>query len=626
MERARKPHYLTDLPRSGIPESFAVYGVASRPETDKEGVPRMVGEWWHGMLFRQTPDDLPGRYDLAEESGGPMGESWHQWTRGLLQPKKRLDVWSIHTAATLAMLGFWEELESGRWMLRERMVRTVKGKEVVKEWNGLAVVSDPPTIVVARPKNHPGTVRLLDVRNLGVASVMDLPGIGFDSLGDGVSYDKNHALANVMASDIAQAVAAYLKSWIHTVSEQRLGEFKVTAASQAWTAFRHRFMAGPIICHCRPEVESLEAESYHNGRTEAFRMGRVAGPIFQVDVNSCYPSVVLDQPLPVRQVKLYEDGNDRFLSLMGKGYEIIGQVEIESSHPCYPVQKGERTIFPIGRFKTTLPGPEIRLAYKRGDLHRVGKLAVYERSACLRPFVQWCLDFRAASRGRADSVGADVAKQMANAFIGMFAKRTKSWETLPGHKPEKAYADRYDYDPATKLLTHFRTIAYMVQREVVSGPHADAVVAISSTVTSWARVKLWELIEAAGRENVVYCSTDSLLVNHDGYDRLGNYGIYGDKVAGKLKLVNVSDWATIYGVGHYETGDGRKASGVPADAIGSHESGFVWDSFEKPKGALSRGQRPEARLLPRKAIYGTNYLHGEVDQYGNVRPITLEEW
>ncbi|GAI39892.1 unnamed protein product, partial [marine sediment metagenome] len=108
-------------------------------------------------------------------------------------------------------------------------------------------------------------------------------------------------------------------------------------------------------------------------------------------------------------------------------------------------------------------------------------------------------------------------------------------------------------------------------RGMVEGYNSFA--AISSEVTANARMMLWEFIEIAGRENVYYCDTDSLLVNQSGYERCA--GIMHKTELGKLKLVQRSSKVTLRNVKDYTIGDKTKIKGISKLAKKVSDSEYI---------------------------------------------------
>jgi len=74
--------------------------------------------------------------------------------------------------------------------------------------------------------------------------------------------------------------------WYDFIRENELGNWGVTIASQAFNAFRHRFMNHDIFILADDEISRIEREAYFGGRATPFYQGEVKGEeIFNLDVN-----------------------------------------------------------------------------------------------------------------------------------------------------------------------------------------------------------------------------------------------------------------------------------------------------------------------------------------------------
>ncbi|GAI91012.1 unnamed protein product, partial [marine sediment metagenome] len=60
--------------------------------------------------------------------------------------------------------------------------------------------------------------------------------------------------------------------WLSFISDNELGNFGLTIASQAFNAYRHRFMPQPIYIHTSNKAVNLERSAYRGGRNECFQI------------------------------------------------------------------------------------------------------------------------------------------------------------------------------------------------------------------------------------------------------------------------------------------------------------------------------------------------------------------
>ncbi|GAI33087.1 unnamed protein product, partial [marine sediment metagenome] len=122
---------------------------------------------------------------------------------------------------------------------------------------------------------------------LGIPKLPMPPQIASDSLWE--EYCQRDVL--VMKSGV--------EAFIKFVKDNDLGKFSYTIAGQSLQAYRHRFLTCNIWIHRYPDVMEAERRAYHGGRTEAFFLGEVpADKIYYLDINSMYPSVMVDRPYP----------------------------------------------------------------------------------------------------------------------------------------------------------------------------------------------------------------------------------------------------------------------------------------------------------------------------------------
>ena len=110
---------------------------------------------------------------------------------------------------------------------------------------------------------------------------------------------------------------------------------------------------------------------------------------------------------------------------------------------------------------------------------------------------------------------------------------------------------------------------------------------ICACVTSYARLRLWELIRKAGRGHVFYCDTDSVFVDREGYERLR--GELEEEGIGSLEVEGVENKMVIYGAKDYEFGSKRVIKGVPLDSKELSEGVYSFTSFMRFRSRLRSG-------------------------------------
>ena len=527
-------------------------------------------------------------------------EAWWRWLRGLL--RARMTVWVVgwELIRALTLLGFWERLEMGEYRLSDDDPDAPEGSAdgARPGWRGQCVVSDPPTVIVCRAGGHPGTIRMVDIRNYGWPSPP----------------------AGRTVQERALGTARLLAGWCGVLRARDLGGLQATAASQAWSAYRYRYLRAPVLCHAHPEALGLERAALYSGRCECYRIGRAEGPVCQLDARALYPALCVGQPVPARFKGYQEGGNIDIDRLEGQGHQVIARVDLDTRLPALPCRRDGVTYYPVGRWTAELCGPELRLAAALGAIRRVRAVAWYETSPILDLWARDVLGWRrqAEEEGRPDE--AQVHKRLANSLLGRFAARR--WRWVPCERPSDRPAWRVwtERCPDGGPYLHHRSIGQTVQHELPLGEQPESVPAVAAWIYSLARVRLWEWIRIAERSDVHYVDTDSLWVTRAGLRRLALAGEVTPGVDGRLRRVARHDWMEIYGLKRYETSEGVHVAGVPGVRRDPETGRYAWESSDRVEGALRDGRTPDGRVIRRSALLHQTYRHGLVGAGGAVSP------
>ena len=97
----------------------------------------------------------------------------------------------------------------------------------------------------------------------------------------------------------------------------------------------------------------MARDSYIGGRTECFRIGTFDGPLYYIDVNSMYPSVMKTGDYPTKLQGVYKNIEDREVDIWLREKCFIAEVTLSTDIPIYPLVNNGRLIFPTGTFKAT---------------------------------------------------------------------------------------------------------------------------------------------------------------------------------------------------------------------------------------------------------------------------------
>lgn len=468
--------------------------------------------------------------------------------------------------------------------------------------SGYLVLEDPPNVMHARVAGTTGTIHWVDSRNYGVAC------------------DEQEYEGEIRSRHLHE----FADGMVRTLRERCLGGLRDTAGSQAMASFRRKHLSHAILCHTHKDALRLEQEGYYGGRCEAFRVGRTRGPIYHYDFSSLYPSVCRDYLLPIR----LRHWTDRDAALVvGQQTDLlscVASVTVETERADYPCRRNGLVIWPVGRYRTCLFGPELDHAHMAGRVVAWHSIAVYDVEPALRGFALECDAIRVASKEAGNRELAQWAKRLGVSLPGKFGQRDKRWVTVLCDPPfgyyDEWYASNTDGNPE-----RWRTIAGVTQYEHCGGWGPDAVPGIAGFVTSAGRMRLLHAMATAGREYVLYCDTDSLFITEQGRWNLVNAGLLGTQGMGFLRCEDVYEQCEFRGIKDY-TADGKHVcAGLPRGSGDPTLDGETYWWRPWIGVATHTKRRPSADQVLRTYSRTQPYRHGTVLADGTVKPIRIWE-
>jgi hypothetical protein len=401
-----------------------------------------------------------------------------------------------------------------------------------------------------------------------------------------------------------------------------LGSWTLTGSAGGWNSWRHKTTHPlPLIVPDQDQT-AADREAIYGGRREAFTHGEQSGgPFALLDFRSAYPSIAAAVPLPAaRQGNFDSLPNDSPL-VCGDGFGIIAQVTIQTEAPRYPVRCGGRIAYPVGKFVTTLAGPEIAEARRLGHLVSIGPGWLHKLAPHMQEWARWVLDVTDADRQDVPAVCRRAVKHWGRAVIGKTAAR--GWRTIP---LETLGGTGWDYRPAwnaeLQQPSHLTDVCGQVAETVPAGDGDNAYPAILAWVESWTRLYLSRAIDELGRENVLTCDTDGLITRMGGItgarDLTRQFGPLELRVKGSYQSVRV------LGPQHVITPTDTKLAGIPRTAEPGDDGklrALLWPKLASQM-ALRPGSSAAAYVRPWQTYtLAASYVTGWVREDGRVQPL-----
>lgn len=488
-----------------------------------------------------------------------------------------------------------------------------------KGWqNTCAIISNPPTIV--RWRREDVSIVMLDYSQLW-GKLSDAIKTGYSGE---ASTTESVATAESAAERRMQRAVSTMQSsttaWWDFLLTNDLGGFSTTLGTQALRVFRHKYMTHPIMIDNNLPALQLARSGYHGGRTECHQIGKMEGEFYLLDVNSMYAAVMRDMVVPTRLICISKHVTLDDIGHWIKDRVVIAECDIQTEEPVYAVKQDDRLLFPVGTFTTVLAANEVVYAYRQRHIKRVLRASCYDGFHCFRAFVQGIWDERRAAILCGRTLDADRWKKLLASFYGKWGQGGGTWETIDEARDAKIKSwQNIDYE--TGEVTEYRQFGGIIQQRVESEESSQSLPAIAASITANARVVLWQLMCEAGRENVYYVDTDSLLVNVAGFAGLQKY-IQPDTLGG-LRLEGTYRNIHIRASKDYVFGERTRRKGIAANAVLINDTDCE-QTHAKSLAAMFRcGDMSKATDRRVKKHLTYTYDKGIVSCDGRVTPLRL---
>ncbi len=368
-----------------------------------------------------------------------------------------------------------------------------------------------------------------------------------------------------------------------------MGNFKFTAASQAMTTYRHRFMTKTIAIHNHPATLILERNAYHGGRFQAMQIGKIpSAPFWRLDINSMYGEIMSTEELPY-ELRGYQDGcNLDKLNWLMKRYAVIAELTIISDEPFFPIVENDKVKYPVGRYKGVFCTPEIAYLQANHSILKVHRISWYKKAPILSEYAKYFLGIRQGYKADGNKPYEELAKLFVNSLYGKFGQYGYD-DKIIGDCDPKIIKYEESFNADTHKSTQYLLYGGKVHVTEKKNNSYNTFVAIAAHITAYGRIRLWLLIKQAGIMNVYHVATDSLIVNAEGLDRLANQI---DKMTlGKLKIEEQIPSLTIKAPNDMVLGDVEKIKGISKKAPKVKENEYIitcWTRFNTlfKKGTL----------------------------------------
>jgi hypothetical protein len=321
--------------------------------------------------------------------------------------------------------------------------------------------------------------------------------------------------------------------------------------------------------------------------------GSIPGPLTQVDVRSMYPSLLRDMTFPTFLRSYREDRGADEPQAYAECAGVLARVTIETETPEYPCRVGDRILYPVGRFTTTLTGPELLRLKGDGKVLKCHAMSLYDLGSPFKEAAAVLIEMRERARAKGRPAWELLAKTMANGMAGKLAQRKGCWIERPGVAAQNGFEEWYTMSGTTGKTSRFRSIAWCVSEYVKDVTGAGPYTAAFSYLAAYGRLHMREIRDECPAQSVVSLDTDGMWILPAGHAAIRNRTREHCGHAGSLRTVGTAGAARFFGPRHYFAGGVWTLAGFARPTVTAHGTRVNdcvrFAPMAGPAGAAPRG-------------------------------------
>ncbi len=408
--------------------------------------------------------------------------------------------------------------------------------------------------------------------------------------------------------------------------ERRIPDWAFTPAAQAMQIYRMRYEKKRLTRAEDPTLLTLDRHAYYGGIVEAFRLGEIPGPLYQLDVSSLYPFVMHKHDFPCRIESHGDYSAEPRIPDAFAPFASTAEVWLDSPVHPFPVRGSDQTCWCTGKVRTILCRPELERAWSLGVVRKVGRWVRYELANLFSDFVGDYWGWRSASTQQGRELDAQTCKILMNALHGKFGQRTGEWVAF-GRTAEKGkYGSGLSCSFEHPGHSYYRLIDGIEFHMTPDQEDPRGFVPIAAWTASYARAYMWDMIHTAGIDHVYHVATDSLIVDGVGLGALQLAGFVEEAALGLFRVEGTAEKCVIHGANCVDWGAKKKRPGVKRGSMEEAPdiwrvpkwSGFIEDITREQFGAVTIQQ----------LLYDMSrrYERRESARDGTTRPWHIDNW
>ena len=423
------------------------------------------------------------------------------------------------------------------------------------------------------------------------------------------------------------------------------GPWGQTISQLAYSFWRRRLENKRLLVHGDTFAYSIEEQAVFGGRASLWCLAPVGsesnwqehsgdcpnrhgypllpGAIVHVDAKAMYPTLLASRKYPTRFIGTYQDVPIQSLADLCCEHGVIASVLLNTDESEYPYRKGDRVIYPIGTFPTTLTGPDLEYALKRGHIAKCHYANIYKMGEPFKEAAELLLQYREEFRANGSYVWELLIKQLSNSLGGKLAQRSYRWIPRPEIIPPINWGQyaSVNYDRGTSSV--FRCIAGMALERAVSSSAPRVLASCYAYMTGYARQAMISLRRACRPSLVVSQDTDGLWIvcREDDRDILRRMNMVAESLTiRKTGSYNVGLWLS---PSHYWIDGSWTLAGFRIVTVASDILRVVSERMSNPITLGTNSPPSTIRVIRETKELTCETIDGTPDESGWIKPLLL---
>lgn len=421
-------------------------------------------------------------------------------------------------------------------------------------------------------------------------------------------------------NDTDIALAAVLILMAHW-DDYALGRWRMTGAASGFATMRHTHDGARMVIFEDAQGSQLDRQAIYGGRRHVWRWGQLPpGRYVNYDISAAYATAAACWNLPHKRGATFQqlDVDDR--RVWRPEICVIAQVELETDRPSFPVRAAGGIAYPVGRFTTTLAGPEIEYARQLGCLRSIGPGQFHLLGAGMRSFFTRVLDWGRPGVSPIDPVAAAMWKQFGRGVVGKFSQRGYVTE-VTSMLTDRDWFYEQGFDLATGQSYWLVHRAGRIEKRWQEGDARNAYPAVTAVVESLVRVALDRVITAAGDGAPVLCDTDGLWLDMTAHPDLDAMQQAASPFS--LKLKDETQRIEIAGPQSYDWQGGSRHAGRPRGMTRTGPDTWAGDVFPGLAWQMAHAKAGEYQLVAHQWKQEACTVRAWVTDDGHVAPLEV---